>query len=161
MNDKLIDLEKDNRFIEEGLKHIEDEYKQENEIDVKTDQIVHHLIQNTKGSSSKIKVNMKVEDDTVNSFILALQSFKAKILTGTVTKIVLTALNEDRYKIANDLQMPYKPATFACDFDADYTYEENIRALVRAFIAKASGRFKVEVLEEDKVATKIIKENKR
>lgn len=153
----IKDIEKEQRFIEESMKQIEDEYKADDEIDLKTDQIVHNLVQKTKGNSSKIKVNMKMEDDVVNSFILALQSFTL----NDDTKIVLTALNEDRYKIACDMQMPYKPAIYACSFNDEFTYEENIRALVRAFIAKASGKFKVEVLEEDKIGTKIIRENKR
>lgn len=154
-------MKNDNEIIQEGLDLIDSEMKTEDEIEQKTSQIVAVLINNAKGSASKVRVPITCEDGKEVPYLLALQSFKTKTVSGNVTKIVLTALNEERFKIANDLQMPYKPATYACDYDPDFSYDENVRALVRAFIAKSLGTFRVEVLEEDKDAVKVIKENKK
>ena len=126
--DKKVD-----EFIKEGLKEIDEEIKQEEDIRDQAEYIARMLAVNPV-----VKVN-------VGGKVYALVMKMHKILGG---KQVITLLAEDSEK-KTIYGNRYTPAMYNAEFNDNFTLEENCQTLVSAFIGKVTGNFKIETLEDE------------
>lgn len=136
MNDKQL-----NDFINDGIKAIDGEIKQEDDIREQAEYIARILALNPI-----VKVNIA---DSV--YVLTMRMVKTE---DKRQLIMLAAEDEMKKQIYGN---KYFPAMYTAEFNDEFTIEENCQTLVSAFVGKATGNFKIETLE-DEGSVKVVRE---
>lgn len=129
----MINDNKINEFIQEGLKEIDKEVQQEYDIRDQAEYLARMLALNPV-----VKAN--VMDRT---YVLAMKM--VKLHTGEQI-IILVAEDELKKQLYGN---KYSPAILQAEFNDEFTIEENCQTLLSAFIGKVTGNFKIETLEDE------------
>lgn len=129
----MINDNKVNEFIQEGLKEIDKEVQQEYDIRDQAEYLARMLALNPV-----VKAN--VMDRT---YVLAMKM--VKLHTGEQI-IILIAEDELKKQLYGN---KYSPAILQAEFNDEFTIEENCQTLLSAFIGKVTGNFKIETLEDE------------
>lgn len=129
----MINDNKVNEFIQEGLKEIDKEVQQEYDIRDQAEYLARMLALNPV-----VKAN--VMDRT---YVLAMKM--VKLHTGEQI-IILVAEDELKKQLYGN---KYSPAILQAEFNDEFTIEENCQTLLSAFIGKVTGNFKIETLEDE------------
>lgn len=122
-----------NEFIEQGLKEIDAEIKEEYDIRDQAEYIARMLALNPV---VKTTVGDKV-------YVLTMKMVK---LYNNKQVILLAAEDEMKKQVYGNR---YSPALFQAEFNDNFTLEENCQTLVSAFVGKVTGNFKIEELEDE------------
>lgn len=121
------------QIIEDGLKQIDNEIQQEDDIRDQAEYIARQL-----AFTPMLRVCVA---DTV--YVLAMRMVK----DYQNRQIILLAAEDDlKKKIYGD---KYSPALYSAEFNDLFTLEENCQTLVSAFLGKVTGNFKIETLEDE------------
>jgi len=121
------------QIIEDGLKQIDNEIQQEDDIRDQAEYIARQL-----AFTPMLKVCVA---DTV--YVLAMRMVK----DYQNRQIILLAVEDElKKKIYGD---KYSPALYSAEFNDLFTLEENCQTLVSAFLGKVTGNFKIETLEDE------------
>ena len=121
------------QIIEDGLKQIDNEIQQEDDIRDPAEYIARQL-----AFTPMLKVCVA---DTV--YVLAMRMVK----DYQNRQIILLAVEDElKKKIYGD---KYSPALYSAEFNDLFTLEENCQTLVSAFLGKVTGNFKIETLEDE------------
>lgn len=121
------------QIIEDGLKQIDNEIQQEDDIRDQAEYIARHL-----AFTPMLRVCVA---DTV--YVLAMRMVK----DYQNRQIILLAVEDElKKKIYGD---KYSPALYSAEFNDLFTLEENCQTLVSAFLGKVTGNFKIETLEDE------------
>ena len=121
------------QFIQDGIKEIDNQVKEEDDIREQAEYIARMLAINPI-----IKVN--VMD---NIYVLTMRM--VKIQTGQQL-ILLAAEDELKKQVYGN---KYCPAMLTAEFNDEFTLEENCQTLISAFLGKVTGNFKIETLEDE------------
>lgn len=121
------------QIIEDGLKQIDNEIQQEDDIRDQAEYIARQL-----AFTPMLRVCVA---DTV--YVLAMRMVKDY---QNRQIILLAAEDELKKKIYGD---KYSPALYSAEFNDLFTLEENCQTLVSAFLGKVTGNFKIETLEDE------------
>ena len=160
----LKDLTQEDKFIQEGLKEIDEEVKSEDEIKEQAEYITSLLNQNPVVrveyagstytlSAKQTKKPEKIETHPGNKSLGIPPTYK----TIQTDVIVLVAINENRRREAYLANRAYiAPATYTGYYNDEFTYQENLIAVVEAFLRHVIGELKIE--EEDDGIAKIARE---
>lgn len=133
----MFDNDKANQILEEGLKEIDREAQQEDDIDKRADHIASLLNKNPK-------VKVEYNDDVYD---LGLRITKN---TFGQQVIMLMAMSQKKVKEAYLMNRQYRnPAIYSGEYNDEFSYEENIRCVVKTFLAHVTGNFKIETLEDE------------
>lgn len=124
------------QLIEDGLKQIDAEIQQEEDIRDRAEYLARQL-----ALTPSIKITL---NDTI--YILAMKMVKE--YTGRQV-ILLAVADELKQKLYGD---KYAPALYSAEYNDLFTLEENCQTLVSTFLAKVTGNLKVETLEDEGVA---------
>lgn len=136
-----------NKFIEEGLKEIDREVQQEEDIDQRAEHLVLLLEKNPK-------VKVEYNDDVYDVALKTSRNIKGQQV------IILMAASHKKMREALLTNRPYKnPNIYAGEYNDEFSYGENVRVVVKAFLGHVTGNFKVETLE-DEGSVKVVKERK-
>ena len=127
INDKI------DQIIEDGVKQIDSEIQQEDDIRDQAEYLARQL-----AFTPMLKVS--VAD---NVYVLAMRMVKDY---KNRQIILLAAEDELKKKIYGD---KYSPALYSAEFNDLFTLEENCQTLVSAFLGKVTGNFKIETLEDE------------
>lgn len=152
----IKDLTAEDKFIEEGLKEIDEEIKSEDEIKQQAEYI-----------TSLLNVNPVVRVEYAgNTYTLSSKQTKKpeKVMTNPGNKslgidptyktvysdvIVLAAINENRRRQAYLANKAYiAPATYTGYYNDEFTYQENLIAVVEAFLRHVIGELKIEACDD-------------
>lgn len=125
--------DKIDQIIEDGLKQIDSEIQQEDDIRDQAEYLARQL-----AFTPMLKVS--VAD---NVYVLAMRMVKDY---KNRQIILLAAEDELKKKIYGD---KYSPALYSAEFNDLFTLEENCQTLVSAFLGKVTGNFKIETLEDE------------
>lgn len=125
--------DKIDQLIEDGLKQIDNEVRQEDDIREHAEYIARQL-----AFTPTLKVQAA---DRI--YILSMRMVKD--YQGRQI-ILLAAEDELNKKIYGD---KYSPALYTAEFNDFYTLEENCQTLVSTFLGKVTGNFKIETLEDE------------
>lgn len=125
--------DKIDQIIEDGLRQIDSEIQQEDDIRDQAEYLARQL-----AFTPMLKVS--VAD---NVYILAMRMVKDY---KNRQIILLAAEDELKKKIYGD---KYSPALYSAEFNDLFTLEENCQTLVSAFLGKVTGNFKIETLEDE------------
>ena len=125
--------DKIDQIIEDGLRQIDSEIQQEDDIRDQAEYLARQL-----AFTPMLKVS--VAD---NVYVLAMRMVKDY---KNRQIILLAAEDELKKKIYGD---KYSPALYSAEFNDLFTLEENCQTLVSAFLGKVTGNFKIETLEDD------------
>lgn len=136
MNDNQI-----NDFINDGIKAIDGEIKQEDDIREQAEYIARILALNPV-----VKVNVA---DSV--FVLTMRMVK----TDDKRQLIMLAAEDEMKKQIYGNK--YFPALYTAEYNDEFTIEENCQTLVSAFVGKTTGNFKIETLE-DEGSVKVVRE---
>lgn len=121
------------QIIEDGLKQIDNEIQQEDDIRDQAEYIARQL-----AFTPMLKVCVA---DTV--YVLAMRMVK----DYQNRQIILLAVEDElKKKIYGD---KYSPALYSAEFNDLFTLEENCQTLVSTFLGKVTGNFKIETLEDE------------
>lgn len=121
------------QIIEDGLKQIDNEIQQEDDIRDQAEYIARQL-----AFTPMLRVSVA---DTV--YVLAMRMVK----DYQNRQIILLAVEDElKKKIYGD---KYSPALYSAEFNDLFTLEENCQTLVSAFLGKVTGNFKIETLEDE------------
>lgn len=121
------------QIIEDGLKQIDNEIQQEDDIRDQAEYIARQL-----AFTPMLKVSVA---DTI--YVLAMRMVK----DYQNRQIILLAVEDElKKKIYGD---KYSPALYSAEFNDLFTLEENCQTLVSAFLGKVTGNFKIETLEDE------------
>lgn len=121
------------QIIEDGLKQIDNEIQQEDDIRDQAEYIARQL-----AFTPMLRVCVA---DTV--YVLAMRMVK----DYQNRQIILLAVEDElKKKIYGD---KYSPALYSAEFNDLFTLEENCQTLVSAFLGKVTGNFKIETLEDE------------
>lgn len=120
-------------FINDGLKEIDQEIKQEYDIRDQAEYVARMLAINPI-----VKVNV---NERVYNLIMKMH----KLPTG---QQLITLLAEDEGKKAI-YGNRYTPAMYNAEFNDEFTLEENCQTLVSAFIGNVTGKLKIETLKDE------------
>ena len=123
----------EDKFLQQGLKEIDDEIKRDNDVKQQADEIAQRLIKNPK---ERIFFNGKV-------FNLALSYQKDKIILLFLSDSTVT-----RAKIANK---PPIPGRIVGEFNYEFSEHQNLVAVVEAFLLNELGEIRVSSEDEDTV----------
>lgn len=125
--------EKINQMIEDGLKQINSEIKQEDDIRDQAEYIARQLAFN-----SKLRITVA---DTV--YVLAMRMVK----DYQQRQLILLAVEDElKKKLYGD---KYSPALYTAEFNDLFTLEENCQTLISTFLGKVTGNIKIEELEDE------------
>lgn len=128
-----MNKDKLDQLIEDGLKQIDAEIQQEEDIRERAEYLARQL---ALTPSLKITIN-----DTI--YVLAMKMVKDYL----GRQIILLAVEDElKKKLYGD---KYAPALYSAEFNDLFTLEENCQTLVSAFLAKVTGNLKVETLEDE------------
>lgn len=125
--------DKIDQIIEDGLKQIDSEIQQEDDIRDQAEYLARQL-----AFTPMLKVS--VAD---NVYVLAMRMVKDY---KNRQIILLAAEDELKKKLYGD---KYSPALYSAEFNDLFTLEENCQTLVSAFLGKVTGNFKIETLEDE------------
>ena len=125
--------DKIDQIIEDGLRQIDSEIQQEDDIRDQAEYLARQL-----AFTPMLKVS--VAD---NVYVLAMRMVKDY---NNRQIILLAAEDELKKKIYGD---KYSPALYSAEFNDLFTLEENCQTLVSAFLGKVTGNFKIETLEDE------------
>ena len=125
--------DKIDQIIEDGLRQIDSEIQQEDDIRDQAEYLARQL-----AFTPMLKVS--VAD---NVYVLAMRMVKDY---KNRQIILLAAEDELKKKIYGD---KYSPALYSAEFNDLFTREENCQTLVSAFLGKVTGNFKIETLEDE------------
>ncbi len=125
--------DKIDQIIEDGLRQIDSEIQQEDDIRDQAEYLARQL-----AFTPMLKVS--VAD---NVYVLAMRMVKDY---KNRQIILLAAEDELKKKIYGD---KYSPALYSAEFNDLFTLEENCQTLVSAFLGKVTGNFKIETLEDE------------
>lgn len=128
-----INDNKINDFINQGLKEIDKEVKQEYDIRDQAEYLARMLAINP------------VVKATVMDRVYVLAMKMVKLHTGEQV-IILVAEDELKKQMYGN---KYSPAILQAEFNDNFTLEENCQTLLSAFIGKVTGNFKIETLEDE------------
>lgn len=160
----IKEMTQEDKFIQEGLKEIDEEVKSEDAIKDQAEYITSLLNANPV-------VRVEYAGDT---FTLSAKQTKKpeKIMTNEGNKtlgiaptyktiqtdvIVLVAINERKRKEAYLTNKAYiAPATYTGYYNDEFTYHENLIAVVEAFLRHVIGEIKIE--SEDDGIAKVVRE---
>lgn len=152
----INDLTAEDKFIEDGLKAIDEEVKSEDEIKEQADYITSLLEANPVVrveyagctytlSAKQTKKPEKIVTQPGNKTLGIAPQYK----TVQTDVIVLVAINENRRKEAYLTNKAYiAPATYTGYFNDEFTYRENLTAVVEAFLRHVVGEFKIEATDD-------------
>jgi hypothetical protein len=155
----LKNLTKEDKFIQEGLKEIDEEIKSEDEIKEQAEYITSLLNQNPvvrveyAGSTYTLSAKQTKKPEK----IMTHQGNKSLGIEPTykithTDVIVLVAINENRRRQAYLSNKAYiAPATYTGFYNDEFTYQENLIAVVEAFLRHVIGEIKIEA-EDDGIA---------
>lgn len=136
-----MNKEKLEQLIEDGLKQIDAEIQEEEDIRERAEYLARQL-----ALSTSIKI-------TLNDVIYILAMKMVKDYKGRQI-ILLAVADELKQKLYGN---KYAPALYSAEFNDGFTLEENCQTLVSTFLAKVTGTLKVETLEDEGVA-KVVRE---
>ena len=125
--------DKIDQYIEDGLKQIDNEIKQEDDIREQAEYIARQL---AFSPTLKVTVADKV-------YVLAMKMVK----DYKQRQIILLAVEDELKKKLYGNR--YSPALYLAEFNDLFTLEENCQTLVATFLAKVTGNFKIEELEDE------------
>ena len=125
--------DKIDQIIEDGLRQIDSEIQQEDDIRDQAEYLARQL-----AFTPMLKVS--VAD---NVYVLAMRMVKDY---KNRQIILLAAEDELKKKLYGD---KYSPALYSAEFNDLFTLEENCQTLVSAFLGKVTGNFKIETLEDE------------
>lgn len=155
----IKDMTQEDKFIQEGLKEIDEEIKSEDEIKDQAEYItsllnVNPVVRveyagNTYTLSAKqAKKPEKIETHPGNKDLGIPPTYK----TVHSDVIILVAINENRRRQAYLSNKAYlAPATYTGYYNDEFTYQENLIAVVEAFLRHVIGEIKIEA-EDDGIA---------
>lgn len=125
--------DKIDQLIEDGLKQIDNEIQEEDNIREHAEYIARQLaftpILKVKAADKVYLLSMKMVKDHKDRQL-----------------ILLAAEDELKKKLYGDR---YSPALYTAEFNDLFTLEENCQTLVSAFLGKVTGNFKIETLEDE------------
>lgn len=121
------------QMIEDGLKQIDNEIKQEDDIREQAEYIARTL-----AITPVLKV--KVAD---RIYVLSMRMVK----DHRDRQLILLAVEDELKKLIHGNK--YSPALYTAEFNDLFTLEENCQTLVSTFLGKATGNFKIETLEDE------------
>lgn len=125
--------DKIDQIIEDGLRQIDSEIQQEDDIRDQAEYLARQL-----AFTPMLKVSV-----ANNVYVLAMRMVKDY---KNRQIILLAAEDELKKKIYGD---KYSPALYSAEFNDLFTLEENCQTLVSAFLGKVTGNFKIETLEDE------------
>lgn len=125
--------DKIDQLIEDGLKQIDTEIQQEDDIRERAEYLARQL-----AFTPMLKV-------PINDVVYVLAMKMVKDYQGR--QIILLAVEDElKKKLYGD---KYSPALYSAEFNDFFTLEENCQTLVSAFLGKVTGNFKIETLEDE------------
>ena len=134
------------KIIEEGLKSIDKEIKEEEDIREEAKYIAKKLLEYPKITINYQNEFATKEEDRFEEYELGIRNNSSKVLLIAFSNTKQRAINE--YNKTAFKPKLYTPMALIADRDENFTYEQTLETLVSAFLAKLKGKFKVEVLEE-------------
>lgn len=135
------------KLLNEGLSEIDKEVQMEDDIDKRADHLANLLQKNPK-------VKVEYNDDVYDVALRLTRNTRQEQL------IMLMAASHKKMREARLMNRAYKnPNIYTGEYNDEFTLEENIRVVVKAFLGHVTGNFKVETLEDEGDVT-VIKERK-
>lgn len=123
-------------FLKNGLKEIDSEINQEEDIDKRADYIARQL-------DKTRKVKLEYNNQVYNLSMKVAKNYKKQEL------IILMAASETKQRQALLANKMYTPAVYTGEYNDNFTLEENTRTVVKAFLSHCTGNFRVETLEDE------------
>lgn len=136
-----------NKIIEDGLKTIDDEVQQEEDIRQQAEYLTHQIIEKGVVRIKWENQNYENEEDRYEEYQLGVKGNKNYIMLIAYSITKAEAIKE--YNQTAVVPKVYSPAIYTAEYDPDYTYDQIVNTLVASFLVKLVGKFIVEELKDD------------
>lgn len=136
-----------NKIIEDGLKTIDDEVQQEEDIRQQAEYLTHQIIEKGVVRIKWENQNYENEEDRYEEYQLGVKGNKNYIMLIAYSMTKAEAIK--KYNQTAVTPKVYSPAIYTAEYDPDYTYDQIVNTLVASFLAKLVGKFIVEELKDD------------